>query len=134
MWKYTYCINGVGPSPRSPVTPAGTARLSAPLNNERTPGVGKQAHPDVFEPFVDDVSRPLAEDPHLWARTLCDELEGLGFNGQVKVQGLGPCRGKVGEVLVGPFIVEPVDPVQGAELDVVDVAPRPLPAGQLVLE
>lgn len=34
---------------------------------------------DPFEPFVDYVTCRLAEDPHLWARTLCDELEDLGY-------------------------------------------------------
>ena len=32
-----------------------------------------------FAPFVDYVSARLGEDPHLWARTLLDELEALGF-------------------------------------------------------
>jgi hypothetical protein len=34
---------------------------------------------DPFEPFVDYVTARLTEDPHLWARTLFDELEQLGF-------------------------------------------------------
>jgi hypothetical protein len=29
--------------------------------------------------LFDYASARLREDPHLWARTLCDELEGLGF-------------------------------------------------------
>jgi transposase len=43
------------------------------------PGVRTPAGEDSFVPFVDYVSARLREDPHLWARTLCDELEGLGF-------------------------------------------------------
>ena len=35
--------------------------------------------PDPFDPFVDYVAARLVEDPHLWARTLFDELEDLGF-------------------------------------------------------
>ncbi len=35
--------------------------------------------PDPFEPFIDYVTARLREDPHLWARTLLDELEELGF-------------------------------------------------------
>jgi transposase len=44
-----------------------------------TPGVRARPSPDPFDPFVDYVTARLIEDPHLWARTLFDELEGLGF-------------------------------------------------------
>ena len=40
----------------------------------------KPAAVDAFEPFVEYVIARLAEDPHLWARTLCDELEDLGYS------------------------------------------------------
>ncbi|KOS56700.1 Mu transposase domain-containing protein [Rhodococcus rhodochrous] len=53
--------------------------IRAYLNNERTPGVRKRTEPDPFEPFVDYITCRLREDPHLWARTLCDELEELGY-------------------------------------------------------
>ena len=49
------------------------------LNGVTTPGVRKPTGADPFEPFVDYVSARLREDPHLWARTLLDELEELGF-------------------------------------------------------
>jgi transposase len=49
------------------------------LSGERTPGVRARPLPDPFEPFIDYVTARLREDPHLWARTLLDELEGLGF-------------------------------------------------------
>jgi Helix-turn-helix domain len=49
------------------------------LNGVTTPGVRKPAGPDPFEAFVDYVSARLREDPHLWARTLLDEVEELGF-------------------------------------------------------
>lgn len=49
------------------------------INGVTEPGVRKPAGADSFAPFVDYVSARLREDPHLWARTLCDELEGLGF-------------------------------------------------------
>ena len=49
------------------------------LNGTTTPGVRKPAGEDPFEPFVDYVTARLTEDPHLWARTLCDELEDLGY-------------------------------------------------------
>lgn len=49
------------------------------LSGKRTPGVRARPGPDPFEPFVDYVATRLTEDPHLWARTLLDELEQLGF-------------------------------------------------------
>lgn len=49
------------------------------LNGVTEPGVRKRSVEDPFEPFVDYVSARLTEDPHLWARTLLDELEELGF-------------------------------------------------------
>jgi transposase len=50
------------------------------INGVTTPGVRKPSGPDPFEPFVEYVSARLGEDPHLWARTLLDELEELGFS------------------------------------------------------
>jgi transposase len=48
------------------------------LNGKRVPGVRQRAT-DPFGPFVEYVTARLVEDPHLWAITLCDELEPLGF-------------------------------------------------------
>lgn len=49
------------------------------LNGSTTPGVRKRSGEDPFEPFIDYATARLREDPHLWARTLCDELEDLGY-------------------------------------------------------
>ena len=49
------------------------------LAGAATPGMRARPCPDPFDPFVDYVTARLVEDPHLWARTLYDELEGLGF-------------------------------------------------------
>lgn len=49
------------------------------LAGDGTPGVRARPGPDHFEPFIDYVTARLVEDPHLWARTLYDELEDLGF-------------------------------------------------------
>lgn len=49
------------------------------LAGDGTPGQRARPGPDLFEPFVDYVRARLDEDPHLWARTLYDELEDLGF-------------------------------------------------------
>jgi transposase len=49
------------------------------LNGVTEPGTRKRLAENPFDPFVDYVSARLAEDPHLWARTLLDELEEFGF-------------------------------------------------------
>lgn len=49
------------------------------LAGDGTPGVRARPGPDPFEPFADYVTARLVEDPHLWARTLFDELEDMGF-------------------------------------------------------
>ena len=66
------------------------------LTGKQTPGVRLPA-PDLFAPFEDYVRARLAEDPHLWARTLCDELEDLGYaqsyqslTRQIRVRNLRP--------------------------------------------
>lgn len=67
------------------------------LNGERQPGVRQSAGPDALEGFVDYVTARLAEDPHLWAVTLLDELRPLGYAGsyptltrQIRHRGLRP--------------------------------------------
>ena len=49
------------------------------LNGTSTPGVRKRPEVDPFEVFLAYVTARLIDDPHLWARTLCDELEDLGY-------------------------------------------------------
>ena len=90
--------NVAGRSRRSPGTRAMTARRSAPTcPASRTPGVRARPAPDPFEPFVDYCRERLVEDPHLWARTLFDELVELGFElsyptltRQIRARGLRP--------------------------------------------
>ena len=52
----------------------------------------------------------------------------------IVVELLGGFGGEVVEVLVRAFGVEPHDPFRGRQLDLVDVAPRALPADEFVLE
>ncbi|KDE97224.1 transcriptional regulator [Mycolicibacterium aromaticivorans JS19b1 = JCM 16368] len=49
------------------------------LNGTTTPGVRKRSVVDPFEVFLAYVTARLIDDPHLWVRTLCDELEDLGY-------------------------------------------------------
>lgn len=50
------------------------------LNNERVPGQRRQA-PDAFVPFLPYCRQRLADDPHLWASALFDEVTALGYEG-----------------------------------------------------
>ncbi|MGO0575546.1 IS21/IS408/IS1162 family transposase [Ornithinimicrobium panacihumi] len=81
--------------------------IRAYLRGDRAAGVRKPAGQDPFEPFVDYVRARLAEDPHLWAMTLYDEVVELGydkaystFTRQVRTRGLRPhcepCAGTKG--------------------------------------
>ena len=55
--------------------------VRAYLTGARSPGVRERPGGDPFDQFVDYVTARLAEDPHLWALTLLDELQPLGFTG-----------------------------------------------------
>jgi transposase len=54
--------------------------IRAYLNGERVPGYRRQS-PDAFVPFLDYCRQRLADDPHLWASTLFDEVTALGYAG-----------------------------------------------------
>ncbi|GAA3779480.1 hypothetical protein GCM10022225_79590 [Plantactinospora mayteni] len=41
----------------------------------------RKSVPDLIDPFVEYCRIRLADDPHLWASTLLDELRLLGFTG-----------------------------------------------------
>ena len=53
--------------------------IRAYLTGERVAGERARSSDDPFDKFVDYVCARLVEDPHLWATTLCDELETLGI-------------------------------------------------------
>ena len=55
--------------------------VRAYLNGDRVPGQRARSVSLVIEPFVGYCRLRLAEDPHLWASTLFDELTELGFTG-----------------------------------------------------
>jgi transposase len=71
--------------------------IRAYLREGRVAGQRARAEPDPFEPFVGYCRERLAEDPHLWATTLLDELVELGydrsyptFTRALRVRGLRP--------------------------------------------
>jgi transposase len=55
--------------------------VRAYLKGERAPGQRKPASADGFTSFAEYAAARLAEDPHLWATTLFDELVALGYPG-----------------------------------------------------
>jgi transposase len=53
--------------------------VRAYLNGQRAPGVRASAHPDPLEPFRGYLSARFADDPHVWASALYDEVRRLGY-------------------------------------------------------
>lgn len=51
------------------------------LSGERTPGQRSRSGVDAFEEFTGYCRQRLADDPHLWATTLFDEVTELGYAG-----------------------------------------------------
>jgi transposase len=49
------------------------------LNGTRVPGERRRAEPDPFDRFVPYLRQRLADDPHVWASALFDEVQALGF-------------------------------------------------------
>lgn len=81
--------------------------IRAYLKGDRSPGVRKYAQPSALAPFVPYLTQRLADDPHVWASALFDEVRRLGyplsypsFTRQVRTAGLRPhceaCEGVTG--------------------------------------
>jgi transposase len=104
------------------------------LTGVTSPGVRRPVGEDSFAPFVDYVSLRLGEDPHLWARTLCDELEELGFalsypslTRNIRVRGLRPVCAQCRSVTERPNAVIDHDPGDETQWDWLDL-PDPPPS------
>lgn len=68
--------------------------IRAYLNGVREPGVRRKSTPNLIDGFVEYCRIRLADDPHLWAATLLDELRELGYAGSYQsltaaIRGLG---------------------------------------------
>ncbi|SDZ58897.1 hypothetical protein SAMN05216215_11192 [Saccharopolyspora shandongensis] len=61
--------------------------IRAYLSGDRQAGVRARTSPDPFEPFAIYCTARLAEDPHLWATTLFDELLELGYGRPARALG-----------------------------------------------
>jgi transposase len=55
--------------------------IRAYLDGARTPGQRRSSRPDPFASFADYVTARLAEDRHVWATALYDEVRSLGYAG-----------------------------------------------------
>jgi transposase len=71
--------------------------VRAYLRGEREPGQRAARGPEVIGPFVEYCRIRLADDPHLWASALLDELRELGYAGSypsltaaIRARGLRP--------------------------------------------
>jgi transposase len=102
------------------------------INGVTAPGVRKPAGEDSFAPFVDYVSARLREDPHLWARTLCDELEGLGFalsypslTRNIRARGLRPVCEQCRSATDRPNAIIEHDPGDETQWDWLDLPDPP---------
>ncbi|MGI8306047.1 IS21 family transposase [Saccharopolyspora hattusasensis] len=91
--------------------------IRAYLSGVREAGARARARPDPFERFVAYCSARLAEDPHLWATTLYDELHELGYahsyptlTRQIRDRGLRPA-------------CEPCRPAKGRAVAVIEHPP-----------
>lgn len=85
--------------------------------NGREAGVRARSSPDSFEPYAAYVGQRLADDPHLWASALYDELLDLGYDRSyptmtraVRARGLRPA-------------CEPCAPTKGRASAVIDHPP-----------
>src|SRR5262249_14435391 len=72
--------------------------VRAYLRGDREPGQRASRGPDVMAPFAEYCRIRLADDPHLWASALLDELRELGYQGSypsltAAIRARGPQRG-----------------------------------------
>ena len=81
------------------------------MNGDRVPGVRAATAPDPLALFADYVGQRFADDPHVWATVLFDEVVELGFDRSyqsftrlLRARDLGPhceaCSGVTGRATV----------------------------------
>lgn len=106
--------------------------IRAYLNGERAPGQRKASGVDEFEPYAAYVAQRLANDPHVWAVALFDEVTAAGYAGsyptftrKIRDRGLrpaceacAPTKGRAAAVIAHP-------PGQEIQWDWVDLPDPP---------
>jgi transposase len=110
--------------------------IRAYLSGERVAGERSRSGEDRFDKFVDYVRARLAEDPHLWATTLLDELEPLGYDQsyqsltrQIRARGLRPACEACRPVKGRPVAVIEHPPGEETQFDWVELPDPPLSWG-----
>ena len=88
--------------------------IRAYLSGQRQPGVRVKTAPDGFDKYAGYCTERLAEDPHLWATALLDEVTALGYGGgyssftrALRTRGLRPA-------------CEPCRPAKGRPVAIID--------------
>lgn len=106
--------------------------VRAYLAGDRQPGKRAPAGPDPFDPFLAYVTARLAEDPHLWSRTLFDELGKLGFaqsyptlTRQIRARGLRPACTACSHVTQRPNAVIAHPPGEETQFDWLELPDAP---------
>ena len=62
--------------------------VKAYLETERQPGVRRPSAPDALESFVPYLTARFADDAHVWASTLYEEVKDVGYTGSSYVKGV----------------------------------------------
>jgi transposase len=106
--------------------------VRAYLAGQRVSGQRAKPAADPFEPFVAYCRERLAEDPHLWAQTLHDELVELGFDRsyptltrQLRARGLRPVCQSCRPVSARPVAVIEHPPGEETQFDWVELPDPP---------
>jgi hypothetical protein len=112
--------------------------IRAYLDGDRVPGRRVPAGPDRFGPFEEYCRIRLADDPHLWASALFEEVTGLGYGGgyssftrALRGRGLRPeCGQCAGAGTPGEFAVIAHPPGEETQWDWVELPGPPASWGQ----
>ena len=107
--------------------------IRAYLNGERAPGARKPAAVDSFAPYAAYVGQRLANDPHVWAVALFDEVTAAGYTGsyptftrKIREAGLRPACTPCAPTKGRPAAVIAHPPGQEIQWDWVDLPDPPL--------
>lgn len=102
------------------------------LNGVTEPGARKKPEVDPFQEYVEYITLRLTADPHVEARTLCDELEDLGYTQsyqtltrQIRARGLRPICPQCVSATCRPNAVIEHSPGEETQWDWVDLPDPP---------
>ena len=106
--------------------------VRAHLAGERVPGRRRPTEPDPFDTVEAYVRQRLADDPHLWATALFDEVTGLGYGQsyptfvrKIRDRGLRPSCGACAGTRGRPTVVIDHPPAEECQWDWVELRDTP---------